>query len=108
MLYRIEWDSDGLSAAECNIPAFLYIDSVPLMDNESNVYPSNFIYHVSPNDFPEFHRKQYPDCFAPILTYSIEGNGWLVCNFYSATMLDIENYIIDNPTHFSNKTKIIT
>ena len=97
MLYRIEWDSDGLTPAELKIPAFLHIDSLPLRDSDSNLYPSTLVFHVHPHDYPE--RTDYPNCFAPVITYSAEGDQWIICGFTPATMEELETYIANNPDH---------
>jgi len=97
MLYRIEWDTDGRSPADLHIPAFLHIDSLPLRDNDSNLYPSTLVFHVHPHDYP--HLSDYPNAFAPVLTASAEGDGWLVCDFIPSTMEELETYISNNPSH---------
>lgn len=99
MIYSIDWEIKTSCPARFNIPKFLYIDSLPLADDESNIYPYNMIYHISPNDFSEFHRTQYPDCFSNIIEKSFPN--YKIDSFKKATILDIEDYI-ENVKHLYN------
>ena len=91
MIYSIEWDLEKESPKDLNIPGFLYIDSLPLRDEDSNIYSHNLIFHISPNDFSYFHRNQYPDCFKGVISKSFPE--YKIRSFNVSTIIDIENYI---------------
>lgn len=91
MIYRISWVSEIFASDKNDIPKFLYIDSLPLRDDESNILPSSFVCHLNPNDFPQFHRCQYPECFRKVIEekYAKESS---IHTFNPATMIDIESH----------------
>ena len=91
MIYRISWTSEIFASDKSDIPKFLYIDSLPLRDDKSNILPTNFVCHLSPHDFPQFHRRQYPECFRKAIEekYAKESS---IYTFSPATIFDIESY----------------
>lgn len=91
MIYSIEWNDKTSFPGDSNIPKFVFIDSLPLRDEESNIYTQDIIYHINPNDYSELHRRKYPDCFTKIIEKSFPG--WEVKRFHKSSIIEIEDYI---------------
>lgn len=88
MLYKIK------NSAKNNrsLPKFLWIDSLPIRDNDSNVYNESLIYHINQNDYSMFHRKDYPECFREAIAsrFCVEKSSF---SFIKSSYVELEKFL---------------
>lgn len=88
MLYKIKNSTEN----NHSLPKFLWIDSLPIRDNDSNIYNESLIYHISQNDYSMFHRKDYPECFRETIAsrFCVEKSSF---SFIKSSYVELEKFL---------------
>lgn len=79
MLYRIEWDTDGIP--DLDLPVYVWVDSLPILDSSNNIYPNPLVFHINPNEYP--HVSSWDTAVSDILSDTF---GWLVVSLIPDSM----------------------
>ena len=79
MLYRIQWDTDGIP--DLDLPVYVWVDSLPILDSSNNIYPNPPVFHINPNEYP--HVSSWDTAVSDILSDTF---GWLVVSLIPDSM----------------------
>ena len=81
MLYKIEWDTDNIPTSDLDLPTYVWVDSLPILDNNNNIYPDPPVFHINPNEYS--HINNWDNAVADILTDVFD---WLVTSLTPDSM----------------------